>query len=90
MIENLIQEIEKDLNNNNLLYKAPKMEDAIMDQPTPLGQKYKKAKEICKGVISIDLRTKYEKDTDKAIKSKDKKIPAKPKRAAMAKVQKEP
>lgn len=78
--------IYKKDNETNLIFKNPS--DDLLDEETPLGKKYKKAKELCNNVITIDLRDKDEKSKSKTPKRKLKKINLKSNSSAVASIQK--
>jgi hypothetical protein len=69
-----------------LVYKSLIENSTLLDDSTPLGKKYKKAKEFTKDTKVINLN---EKDKSKSIKRNPRKANPKPDATAMASVQKE-
>lgn len=49
--------------SSELIYRPPHLEGDILDESTPLGQKYKLAKDLCKDIKVINLNAKNQSKT---------------------------
>lgn len=76
-------------NEPELIYEPPVLEDSILDESTTLGNKYKKAKELCSDTQTIKIGKKDEKIKSKRPKGKTKKNNPPPNTAAVETVQEE-
>lgn len=66
-----------------LIYKDPPKDSGLLNVETPIGKKYKLAKELCEDTRKVDEEDKSESPT-----RKPKKIHCKPDKPTVAKVQK--